>query len=235
MKEILNKIHSRGYWQATIRPDSFDPARAGGPDDLADILSKTAVRLRGWDFPHQGNRPLLYGKGKGWVGQETDWQHYREAWRLYPSGRFVHHSAMKEDWQSRCPGSCLYAGLEPGAVLDPLDALLRCAEIFEFAARLLHTPLGDLWTHLEIAVHGLDGRRLWAEPVGIGFPGSHPTAKEPWLYRRAFPFPQLNMEAQDLALAAAQELFQSFGWLPSRRFLRELRLDRLPAGSPVGR
>ena len=235
MKETLKKIHSRGYWEVKIRPDSFDPARVAGPEDLAAILNKTAVRLRGWDFPHQGNRPLRRGEDKGWVGQETDWEHYREAWRLYPSGQFIHHSALKEDWQSRCKGQCLYSGLEPGEALDPLDALLRCAEVFEFAARLLPTPLGDPWTHLEITLNGLEGRRLWAEPVGLSFPGSHPAIKEQWHYQRAFPFPQLNRDANDLALAAAQDLFQSFGWQPGRRFLRDLQLDRLPVGSLAGR
>ena len=235
MKEILEKIRSRGYWQVKIRPDSFDPARGAGPEDLESILNKTAVRLRGWDFPHQGQRPLRRGEGKGWVGQETDWEHYREAWQLYPSGQFIHHSAMKEDWQSRCQGQCLYSGLEPGEALDPLDALLRCIEIFEFAARLLHTPLGDPWTHVEIAIHGLAGRRLWAEPNGICFPEIQSATEDKWRYQGAFSFPQLNTDANDLALAAAQDLFQHFDWQPSRRFLRDLQLDRLPAVSSVGR
>lgn len=235
MKETLEKICSRGYWQVKIRPDSFDPARGGGPEDLESILNKTAVRLRGWDFPHQGQRPLWRGNGNGWVGQETDWEHYREAWQLYPSGQFIHHSAMKEDWQSRCQGQCLYSGLEPGEALDPLDALLRCTEIFEFAARLLHTPLGDSWTHVEIAIHGLDGRRLWAEPNGICFPEIQSANEDKWRYQGDFPFPQLNTDANDLALAAAQDLFQHFDWQPSRRFLRDLQLDRLPVGYLVGR
>ena len=235
MNETLEKIRSRGYWRVKIRPDSFDPARGGGPEGLESILNKTAVRLRGWDFPHLGQRPLLRGNGNGWVGQETDWEHYRETWRLYPSGQFIHHSAMKEDWQSRCPGPCLYSGLEPGEALDPLDALLRCAEIFEFAARLLYTPLGDSWTHLEITLHGLAGRRLWAEPNRICFPEIQSTTEDKWRYRRAFPFPQLNTDANALALDAAQDLFQHFGWQPSRRFLRDMQLDRLPAVSSVGR
>ena len=121
--------------------------------------------------------------------------------------------------------------------------MLRCSirkrrvsiEIFEFAARLLHTPLGDSWTHVEIAIHGLTGRRLWAEPNGICFPEIQSATEDKWRYQRAFSFPQLNTDANDLALAAAQDLFQHFDGQPSRRFLRDLQLDRLPAVSSVGR
>ena len=93
MKEgLLEKIKSRGYWRvniqpltATIRLDTLQKCR--------EVVDKSSVELRGWDFPHiprkndqtTGGAPVgsYY---EGWV----DWENYKEFWRMYKSGQFFH-------------------------------------------------------------------------------------------------------------------------------------------------
>lgn len=233
MSEILEKIRSRGHWRVRIRPDSFDAERVSGAEELETILHKTRVGFRGWDFPHLGKSQLIYAHNR--VGQETDWEYYLESWQFCRSGQFIYQAGMKEDWHNRGRVPSLYNGLEPGEALDAREAIFRFTEIFEFASRLLYTPAGDAWMHLEIAVQGIAGRALWDQPGGFCFPGSHRATVAKSHYQRAFPFLQLSGDAKDLVLEAAQELFKHYGWKPSRSFLRDVQSDLLQRSAKVGR
>src|SRR5438105_12910808 len=95
---LVEKIRSRGYWDVTIRPATFVENRIAELAELAPIVERSQVSLRGWNFPHVRRRETI-ARGLNWTGQESEWNHYKEAWRLYKSGLFRDLSSLKEDWQ----------------------------------------------------------------------------------------------------------------------------------------
>src|SRR4051794_18820207 len=97
MSELLDKIRSRGFWQAIIRPSAFVEERLGNIASIGPLIDKTSVSLRGWNFPHVDHKTDVH-LDIDWAGQEFQWNHFLEIWRMYQSGQFVHVSGMFEDW-----------------------------------------------------------------------------------------------------------------------------------------
>src|SRR5207302_263360 len=112
----LAKLRTRGYWHVVIRPTSFEERHISDSADLFPIVEKNSVQLRGWDYPHIDiRRPP--DRGSDWVGQECDWEHEIEVWRLYQSGQFVHDFALAGDWRDQSDFWPAEPGWSPGAHL----------------------------------------------------------------------------------------------------------------------
>lgn len=159
MKDILNKIKTRGYWEVTIHPTEFIENRIDNPTKCKEIIRQLSVQLRGWDYPHYdyNNNPKT---NIDFVEQEFEWQDKIEYWRYYQSGQFVHFFAMWEDWQeySTIMGPKLSA--KPGQVLSVFNALYHFTEIYEFASRLAVKGYIGAACRVHITLHGTKGRSL---------------------------------------------------------------------------
>jgi hypothetical protein len=222
MSELTNEIKSKGFWQVVIRPTIFSEERISDYGQLLPILQKSAVGLRGWDFPHIDSKTEVV-KQLHWIGQETDWEYFREAWRFHQSGQFAYLVAIHEDWAERSHG---WAPREEHdrPLLGIGDAVFRFTEIFEFAARLSLTDAGDAQMHIDVSIHGLNGRSLWQDDR------SHRSIRETDRATiEAFPYgvnvsrDTLASDAWNLALTPAKQLFLRFGWNPSTEVLRDLQ------------
>ena len=93
---LADEIRSRGYWSIVIHPTTYDVKRAD-LSELETIVNRTRVQLRGWDYPHFGERDAIKRRMRS-ITSSTDWQYYREIWRLYQSGQFVYVIGIHEDW-----------------------------------------------------------------------------------------------------------------------------------------
>lgn len=60
-------------------------------------MPNTTVRLRGRDYSHTEENALIYGQD--YMESSLEFESNKEIWRIYQSGQFVHHIAMREDWQ----------------------------------------------------------------------------------------------------------------------------------------
>ena len=223
MSELLDKIRTRGHWRVVIRPSQFLQTRLTEIAALYPTVQKTSVELRGWDFPHLDphTKPHI---DVDWVGQESEWEQYLEVWRFYQSGQFVDIMGMPGDWRDQSklwpPG----ADWKPGALLDVGDALYTYTEIFEFAARLALTEAGDEWVHIEVTASGLAGRRLWVDSQNRWpMMRSYEASIQALPYSVALLRAALLAEPKELALDPAMELFQRFGWSPTKDMLRDLQ------------
>lgn len=213
MSELLEKIQSRGYWRVSIRPIEFESKRVDDISALFPLVEKSAVRFRGWDFPHIDYKEP-HRVDVDWVGQEFDWQHKKEIWRFYQSAQFIHISCMSIDWRDE---STLWPADEqwaPGQVLGIGEIIARFTEIFEFATRLSMSEAGAERIHLEIVLSNLEGRQLYVDSTRMRW-GLHST------YRASlneFPYEldttqqELIATQRDLALFGANEVFKRFGW-----------------------
>lgn len=220
MSDLLTAIRSRGHWHVVVRPTTLVEERLPDMSALYGLVEQASVQLRGWDFPHlDRHNPLVIDLD--WVGQDNDWEHRRESWRLYQSGQFVDVCGFWDDWRDRSSWWPPNKGWQPGHRLGIGDTLFRLTEIFEFAARLSMSPAGDESMHVEVAVKNLSGRVLFVDT-----PNRLPIRWEPKATINEFPFAidlpraELVSNARDQALRATIELFKRFGWDGSLERLR---------------
>jgi hypothetical protein len=226
MSDLTDSIRSKGHWFIRIRPATFEPKRIPEYSALESIISRTAVRLRGWDFPHVGRYEELH-RGFDWIGHETDWEYYREAWSLYQSGQFAYLLGIHEDWADRSQGWGPPKRLqEHGGLLGVGDTLFRFTEVFEFAARLAVTEAGDDSMYVGVDVKGLQNRSLWVDDPNRGSMEHWYTAHfDVYPYQEVVRRSVLVAEARELALKATLELFQRFGWTPSIELMRSQQAE----------
>ncbi len=224
MSELLDKIRSRGHWQVVIRPHTFDEQRIPDLSDLYPILQRCSVQLRGWNFPHLDYRTQPH-RDIDWISQEFQWMeyHYLELWRFYRSGQFIHIAGISSDW---------YNQSHPKTFLEICDTIFRFTEIFEFAARLAFTAASDDFMHVSITLSGLKDRDLrLEEPDGIWRDTPYQAKITEYPYSVNVPRAELIARPNELALAAAGELFKRFNWDPPPGVLRgwQERLQQIRA------
>ena len=133
-QSTLAKIRTRGYWRVVVRPTPFEKTHIADYGQLFPIVQRNSVRLRGWDYPHIDSG--VAETGSDWVGQECDWQHEIEVWRLYQSGQFVHYFALAGEWRDQSDFWPAETGWNWGKQLYYVDTIYSFLEVFEFATRL---------------------------------------------------------------------------------------------------
>lgn len=228
MTDLLKKIQSRGHWRVNIRPTVFKKDRIPEISKLFPVVERCSVSLRGWDFPHidRRNQPHI---DLDWVGQEIDWEHHLELWRVYQSGQFVHVGGLWNDWRDRSELWPAEQGWKAGAVLHVLDTTWRFIEIFEFAARLSQTECGDDRMVIAVTVSGLDGRMLLLDSSRrVPFLGEYKAQIEALPYEVEVSRADLIAAPREHALEPTKRLFERFGWTVGPEMLRSLQaeLDR---------
>lgn len=227
MSELTREIRSAGFWFVVIHPIPFVPDRVKPITELFPLISRLAVEIRGWDYPHVDRDPEPT-PGVDSVGQELSWDNHAESWKFYQSGQFVALTAFTYDRRDKSDLWPSDASWRRGALLGIGDALYRFVEIFELAARLSKSVAGDETMHISITVGGLQGRVLAVDSRNR-WPLRHaPPATIPE-FTLADDFGRLELAADSLtpAIAWAQELFRRFGKEISaddlRDWLKELR------------
>jgi len=213
-EQVLGKIKSRGYWQVTIRPERFDKERLKSLGDCTRLLLECKVVLRGWDYPHVSSRDGLRS-GLDYVESLTDWGEYKELWRMFQSGQFIHLFGCHEDWWSEMvtifgPSEC--SKIKPGSVLGVLSTLYTITEIYEFASRLAQKNLFDNSIHLSIGLHGMINRKLFVEEFGRHLFHEYVCIINDLPYSRTIAVKDILGQAADLALDHAFWIFERFNW-----------------------
>lgn len=221
---LLGKIRARGWWQTVIRPGRFSRKAIPSMVTLHSLLEKAVVSVRGWEFPHLGSQELR--TDADWIGQEVEAERFLESWRFYQSGQFVDVSGIEGDWLDQSDWLRPQPEWAPGKFLSVEEAIYRCTEIFEFAARLAAAEEypREREMRIEVLLSGLQGRVLYFQR-----PGRWPLRRE---YRaEAADFSAINVLLRDdliaqpraLALKVALDLFRRFRWEPSEASLRAIQ------------
>ncbi len=148
--------------------------------------------------------------GTDWVGQQCDWQHEIEVWRLYQSGQFVHYFALAGDWRDHSDFWPAEPGWTWGKHIYYVNTIYSFLEIFEFAARLAQSPAGAPTMHAEIDLSHLKGRRLVTEDIHVMLHGDYRTEMPNWKHRWEGAQTELIARPRELAASAARELFARF-------------------------
>jgi hypothetical protein len=219
--QLNEKIASRGYWQVLIRPISFVENRVTTISELSDIIMGAAVKQRGWDFPHIDRKSQL-DIGQDWVGQDFEWEHHLETWRLYQSGQFAYLSGMPIDWRDQSKLWPADDAWQAGALLGIGDAVFKYSEIFELSVRLALSKAGDESMSIGITVGNLKNRSLYMDSRETwGFIREYKSSIHEFRQSKSYSQVELAAAARDLSLSACHELFERFGWMISMEELKD--------------
>jgi hypothetical protein len=222
VSEVTDKIHSKGYWDVTIRPETFDDQRLDY-ENLDEVLNSVAVSFRGWPVPFIDRRTQTL-HGDDWIGQDIDAtvvSHY-EAWRFFTSGQFNHLRAVSADWRTGSEGTYVvpsrleYPPENFESVIEIWEILFYLTEVFELAARLALSPAGDDAMAISVRLEAGAGRALIVGQANR-VPFDRPYGPPPETIARELTLPreQLVAEPRMLAVEMARQFFLRFGWKPS--------------------
>jgi len=210
---IIEKIKSRGYWHMVIRPKSFKKEREPVITQMFEIISGCSTDLRGWDFPHinRNEEPII---GEDWIEQFTEWDLHIETWRLYQSGLLVFYSGFRSDWREKSS-----AGMDlpshSDRVIGIYEVIYRFTALFNFAAALSMTNLGDSIINIQATLKDLVERRLWMENPRRTSYREYRASVEKYTYHVELKRDFLISETETETLKGAKEVFRRFGYDPA--------------------
>lgn len=207
MTDNEKAIKARGHWLVTISPKEFVPARVPYAD-LEQILTSSAVHLRGWPVPFIDYGAIRHGSD--WIGGDPVGRGspHREAWRFWTSGQFAHLNAVGSDWRDS-------AVVPSGAnsVVAVWEILFYVSEVFELATRLAVGPAGADQMTVSLTLNGMDNRELVvAEPRRAEFFQPMRAATPSHSETRSLERNRLVARPRELAAEVARDFFLRFGW-----------------------
>jgi hypothetical protein len=204
--DLLEKIHSRGYWRVLIRPTRHLENRFPSLSECRRILEESVVRLRGWDYPHIHDEHIV--NRQNWIESGVDWEYgHIEYWRFYQSAQFIHHFAMREEYE---------AASRDAKGLDFINTVYTFTEIFEFAARLAAKDLLSPSAEIGVELHGCDGRRIISWDRGR-YVRDHVSSEPVISVSQVVSDRTLLTESARLAIDASMFVFERFNWMDAPR------------------
>ena len=220
--KILEKIHTRGYWEVIIRPFEFKKDRIADISKLVPLLEKNNVRLRGWSFPFVDihNKPHV---DIDWVSQDLDWDHHLQSWKIFQSGLFAYVSGFWVDWRDQSSFFPASKNWRPNSLFGVADTLFFFTEVFEFAARLSLSEAGDESMVVSIKACNLKDRKLYLDDAPMfGILQPYVASIEAYPYEKKLTKQELIADSKEQALMGCCELFKRFNWNVSIDELRNV-------------
>ena len=219
-QKVLAAIRKVAHWRVRLVPESAEK-RFELSSDCREAAARSAVSLRGWDYPHIPyvvNETQTGAAVRGGWEATVDWGPHREIWRLTQSGQFIHYRALGED---------LVPALRTKGILDVPSAVYTLLEVFEFARRL--TQLGPYGPNLdvEVDVTNLKDRRLACLDPKRMLGGNHVAAASSAKMRTTLHLPASESAARSAASDFATELFEVFEYDISPRIIGDIQDELL--------
>lgn len=125
------------------------------------------VPYYGWDYPHfptqtRDHQDLYVGDDdsiEGWI----DWGQFKEVWRFYTNGQFVHLFGLREDWWEEhawLDEDHPLKKIQPGTVFEVISTTYSLTEIYAFFSNLVQNlPVEEV--AVEISLIGTKNRKLY--------------------------------------------------------------------------
>lgn len=218
---LLDKIREFGHWRVNIRPvrELPQPLLFGR---CRELVQKSVVSIRGWDFPHVNYRKDDeggYENFSNYVENWTDWWGFFEFWRMYKSSQFLSYIALREDTRLDEHGN------PQGPILNTVGTIYSIVEFVEFARRLHSHGLYEFGAVVSIELRNTSGRVLTAGQNRVPFHSRHSTSAEILKLDRRLSAQQLAEDHLGVAAELSLELFDYFGWNPAKSQI-ELEIER---------
>ena len=214
--DFIDTIKSRGYWRINFQP-------TGKPASLTlkeceELVDKNSVRLRGWYYPFYGHGSADnhgISNYNNYCGGWIDAGEFKEFWRMYQSGQFLHYSAVQEDWLTVDTNATRRnpAELEPGKYLNFVGSLtMYITEIMEFLSRLHKSGLYREGVYINISLHNTKGRQLASFEFSRHLSTAKQAQEDPIVFERTYTPNELDQPARDLAIEPILRFFELFNF-----------------------
>ena len=210
--DVLEIVHSEGYWRVVLRPTQFHKARLRDKAHCQRAVYNAAVGSASGHYPTLVDRPT--DEGTDWIGTGVNVLTVIEYWRFFQSGQFVHHIATKEDHMGRLglwhpqffvPGE----GRRYLAITATVHLL---TDLLEFAARLAYGEILVPSASLTIEINRMDGRQLTFMMPGRRLPEVYWFKDDRIELTRALAAENLIGRSDEIAIELATDLFSRAGW-----------------------
>lgn len=213
---LLERIQEMAYWRVLIRP--VIPLN----DQLSfrtcsDLVAASKVSVRGWDYPHvESQRPDDrggIGRGEDYSESWTDWEGFREFWRMYRSGQFLSYNLLH--------GEIGMFGEQGGQGIVPaVDTIYSVSEYIEFAQRLAkQVPFSGGYV-FTVSLRNAAGYRLSAGSGRMPFFDALVSNTEDLTITKHVGSADMAKGTVDIANNILLELFDFFGWNPDPNQIR---------------
>lgn len=220
-REVLKQIEGGTHWVTRLIPSSTEN-RFTSVLECFNAASRSAVELRGWDYPHiQPREDRRYGRSRplnnGWE-LWVNFMVHREVWRLMQSGQFIHFASIWEDDRSLDQ----YRQSPTDLILLFENVVYTITEIVEFASRLTTTTSYEPTIQLEIDLRKASGRRLVASPTRW-LSGDYRCELETITLRRTLAISDLQSTTHDISNGLIVDFLGRFGFDANPRVIGDLQ------------
>lgn len=208
---ILKKIKSRGYWRVNFRPITFVKEKITPVTRCKEIVRNAVVELRGWDYPHFPSDSQEIRTAQNYIEAWIDWGAFKELWRMYQSGQFIHYLGLREDepfWMDPPLRT-----LPPGTVLGIVGVVFTVTEIFEFLARLSKQGIYEDGVSVDIGLFNTKSRELKVfDPGRAPLFGKYISGNSEIRFSKQYSEKETLEQSKDLALEVILRIFRRFNW-----------------------
>lgn len=213
---LIDTIKSRGYWRVNFQPTS-EPANLS-LKECEELVDKNSVKLRGWYYPFFGHGSADnhgISNYNNYCGGWIDAGEYKEFWRMYQSGQFLHYSAVQEDWLTPETREDRFNPneVEPGKYLNFVSSLtMHITEIIEFLVRLHHSGLYKEGVNVKISLHNTKERELTSFEAFRHLSTTKTAQEDPIVFEKTYGPAELSQPARDIAIDPIVRFFELFNF-----------------------
>jgi hypothetical protein len=184
-------------------------------------MYQTAVATEGWRYPIVDDSP--YEEGADWIAGAANNSVFIEYWRLYQSGQFIHHLALREDHMGRLGlfHPQFFVPREGKRYLAVTASVCMVTDIVEFAARLAYKGILVSSAIVGIELHSMAGRQLAYMAPGRRLPGSFWFKDDIVHLEGVYKTEELIGRPLEIATNLSIELFSNAGWEAPRSLVAD--------------
>ncbi len=217
--ELLKEIKKNGYWEVIIRPTKFIGKRIPDKSICKDIIEKSQVSLRKWDYPHIDHKTGIFRREDG-VESFCNWIEggHIEDWKFYQNGMFSHFFVMGEDMLTeeditRIKRKNFFQELEAATkFLGIINTLYTITKVCIFAANLAKNANFTDGIEIEIKLYKTKGRTLFFSSFDRILSKPYTCSFEPVSQSKVVSFQKLQSEKTKIALDLFIEVLKEFDW-----------------------
>lgn len=217
IQKLPEKIINNPHWRVNYRPSIYKKERISNPKAAFDLVRKSLVRRRGWDYPYVSEDNVEQIREQEYVASGCDWSGLVEYWRLYYSGQFIHLFSLRENIIYDKPG-----------YIDIPNTLCNIAEVIEFAARLTEKGVYQDSLNISIQIKNIAGFKLAAKDRF--WRGNYSATAN--IIEKTVEVNARDLLAQtaDIALDTTIHILGEFGWDNPPRDILKNDLEKFLAG-----
>jgi len=190
-----------GYWEICAYPIDYNPTRIPNQKIIKELIEKSEVRLRGWNFPHTDFHGNVSNFSRGRQSY-TIWERYREGYQAYKSGLFVWKRVIWEDIEKH--------GEDNKPMLSFISAIWSITEFFLFFKRYYEEIAGESDLHIELTLNKTKERRLASLDFNVLLPDWYVSKEDPIFIEENIKVVDLRSSYKEIANRVIRQLFLVF-------------------------